>query len=236
MPDNHSTTAIVEYQIRAENNSMQEWLDVWSDRAEDARVGEPQTAAYAAAINLEAPDNVLVFERYQQGDQSLKLHVDRDAHSHLTRTMGDRNMTRRRVMSSLFNDVDSFGWWGRPQTMDANASGHILILLGMRFATPAMRDDFLGLSAQHAVWCWENEPETTLYSGGLARADADRELDLKQGDLVFVMGATSMEAVIKHRDEPQHLALGEEMTARGITPELTFQRSYESTGRGFMWR
>ena len=236
MADNQPVSVVVEYQIRAENTSMSAWLDEWSLRAQDADQGEPETAAYAAATNLEAPENILVFERYRHGDQSLQRHVERPAHEHLTTTMGERNMTRRRVMSSMFNDLEGYGWWGRPETREGTDAGQILVLLGMRFESSVMRDDFLNLSGEHAIWCWENEPDTTVYSGGLARRDADRELDLKQGDLVLVMACTDMDAVIRHRDEPHHLALGERIEQQGIRMTNTFQRTYRTTGHGFLWR
>ena len=38
-----SMTAIVEFQIRKENTTMQDWLLEWGKRADDARVGEPET-------------------------------------------------------------------------------------------------------------------------------------------------------------------------------------------------
>ena len=72
---NQSMTTMVEYQIRSESTSMEEWLDEWETRARDALDGEPETSAYAAARNLEDETNVLVFERYRKGDGSLKLHV-----------------------------------------------------------------------------------------------------------------------------------------------------------------
>ena len=113
MSVNRPMTTMVEFQIRPENNSMDEWLDEWERRADDALHGEPETSAYASAINLDDDRNVLVFERYTKGQSSLKAHVDRPAHQTLTETMGQRNMTKRRVMSSRYFDVPEFGWWSR---------------------------------------------------------------------------------------------------------------------------
>jgi hypothetical protein len=106
----------------------------------------------------------------------------------------------------------------------------------MRFDTKTMRDEFVALGQEHAAWCLENEPDTLIYSGGLARQDADRELDLLSGDLVFVMGCTDMRATLAHRDAPEHVALGERITASGIRLTNTFARTYETCGNGFLWR
>lgn len=182
-----SMTTMVEYQIRAENTSMDAWLDEWEKRAEDALHGEPETSAYAAAINVEDETNVLVFERYEQGDRSLKFHMDRHAHTTLIETMGERRMTKRRVMSARYPDVPDYGWWSRHTTADPGREGAIIVILGLRFADDAKRAAFIELSSGHAAYCWESEPDTLIYSGGIAAADADRELDLKAGDLVFVM-------------------------------------------------
>ena len=229
-------TAIVEYQIRQENSTMDEWLAEWDKRAEDARQGEPETTAYASAVNLDNALNVLVFERYAQGDRSLGLHADRPAHTALIDTMGERRMTKRRIMSTRFTDLNDFGWWGRPESHDGNAEGMILVILGLRFADAEMTEAFVKLSSEHAAYCWENEPDTVIYSGGLARTDADRELDIKQGDLIFVMGCTDMAAVEKHRDDPNHLALGAKMVEQQLAMENTFRRMYRTTGKGFAWR
>ncbi|SVA23608.1 uncharacterized protein METZ01_LOCUS76462, partial [marine metagenome] len=56
---------------------MREWLVEWNKRALDARDGEPETIAYAAAVNVEDENGVLIFERYANGEQSLKTHSDR---------------------------------------------------------------------------------------------------------------------------------------------------------------
>ncbi len=236
MSTDQPMTAIVEYQIRKENTTIGEWLAEWEKRAEDARVGEPETTAYAAAVSLENDLNVLVFERYAKGNSSLGLHMQRPAHSTLNEVMGERRMTKRRVMSSHFTDVPDFGWWGRPESQDANAESVILVILGLRFEDDGMRDEFVNLSTQHAAYCWEHEPDTLIYSGGLAASDADRELDIKKGDLIFVMGCTDMAAVEKHRDDPNHLALGAKFADKGITMQNTFSRMYRTTGKGYLWR
>ena len=126
-------TALVEFQIRKENTTMADWVAEWDQRAEDARVGEPETTAYAAAVSLENDLNVLVFERYAKGSSSLGLHMKRPAHTRLTQGMGERRMTKRRVMSAQATDVPDFGWWGRPESRDAAAENVILVLLGLRF-------------------------------------------------------------------------------------------------------
>ena len=234
---NEPMTAIVEFQVNTETTSVEQWLEEWSKRAEDARIGEPQTPSYAVALNTEARDQVLVFERYSQGDISLKEHLNRSAHEELHKRMGAENMTKRRVMSTHFVDVEGYGWWSRPEQQDVMMRpGVIITVLGMRFPSEQQREEFIQLSQAHAEYCWTEEPDTLIYSGGLALSDADRELDIKTGDLVFVMASTDMEAMVKHRDDPKHLAIGERLSAEGINVEGTFLRSYETTGDGYLWK
>jgi len=230
-------TAIVEFQIRPENVTMEGWLDIWDKRARDAWEGEPETSAYAAAVNLEDERNVLIFERYTHGDGSLRKHQQREAHAELTRTMGERNVTKRRVLSTRFEDIPDYGWWSRPDADgQAGAAGAIVTVLGMHFADDATRAAFIELSGGHAEYCWREEPETLIYTGGLATADADREIDLKTGDLVFVMVTTDMAATEKHANDPNHLALGAKFAERGIAMDQVFLRSYRATGNGYLWR
>jgi len=235
--NNDPMTAIVEFQVNSETTTTDEWLNEWAVRAEDARDGEPDTPAYASALNAESEGSVLVFERYAHGDDSLSKHSARDAHERLHSRMGENNMTKRRVMSARFSDVSGYGWWSRKDHRDLmNEPNVIVTILGMRFETAEQRDRFIDLSQVHAQYCWNEEPDTLVYSGGIATSDADREIDLRTGDLVFVMACTDLAAVEKHRDDPNHLALGEKFAQAGINIESPFMRTYRTTGHGYLWK
>jgi quinol monooxygenase YgiN len=73
-------TALVEFQIRADETNMDDWLDEWQKRAQDALEAEPETTAYAAAVSLDDESSVLIYERYAQGTASLNFHVERPSH------------------------------------------------------------------------------------------------------------------------------------------------------------
>lgn len=229
-----SMTVLVEYQVRAETTSQAEWLAEWARRAKDAQDGEPGTLAYAAAINTDNDLNVLVFERYADGDESLKQHVEREAHKTLIETMGAANMTKRRVMSARAVDLDH-GWWSRPDC-DPGAAGVYLTILNMRFADEAKKSAFLEMADEHIEYCREAEPESLIMGIGTASADADREIDLRQGDLLLVNGYTDEAAHRQHHENPRHVAFSERVKASGNAPENLFFRTYVSTGRGFLWR
>ena len=98
MSSDQPMSVVVEYQIRAGNNTMEQWLAEWENRAEDVQKGEPETTAYAAAVCLENNLQVLIFERYARGNGSLAVHMERPAHYTLSAIMGERRMTKRRVM------------------------------------------------------------------------------------------------------------------------------------------
>jgi hypothetical protein len=230
---NASMTAVVEFQIRAENTTMDEWLATWHARARDALEGEPETSAYEAAISDEDDSCVLVYERYARGNDSLKVHMERPAHAELTNAMGERNMTKRRVMGTRFNDVPDYGWWSRTDEPDVRSDA-VVVLLGMRFRTDEDRDKFIELSGEHAAYCWDAEPDTLIYSGGIAAQDADRGPDIKAGDLIFVMVCTDAEAVDKHANDPNHIALGARFADAGVEVERTFMKTYRSTGQGYL--
>ena len=230
-------TTVVEFQIRPENNTMDEWVAEWDLRARDAADHEPETTAYAAAVNIEDPDNVLIFERYSHGDTSLKTHMDRPAHAALMAAMQERNMTRRVVWSASFPDIDDYGWWARrekaPQRL---ANDIVLVMLGLRFENDDHRRQFIEMSAGHAEYCAREEPDTLVYSGGIATQDVDREVQIQSGDLIFAMACSDMAAVEKHAQDPHHLALGERLNEAGINPTPTFMRTYRTVGNGYLWR
>ena len=233
---NQPQSTVVEFQIRPESNSMKEWLSEWNKRAIDARDGEPETLAYAAAVNVEDENGVLIFERYAQGESSLKIHSERPAHKALMDAMAERNMTKRMVYASSFADASNYGWWTRPERGElAISDGAILVLLGMRFSDEANREKFIELTNGHAEYCLANEPDTLIYSGGFANSDNDRA-DIREGDLLFVMACTDMAAVDKHSNDSQHIALGPKFLEAGVSSERTFMKTYRTTGYGFLWR
>ena len=233
--DDRPFAVMVEFQIRPEATTTEEWLTQWGVRADDALHGEPETGAYASALNEDDDHQVLVFERYQCGDRSLQFHLDRPAHGVLNDTMGERRMTKRRVMTSRFHELPDFGWWSRPGA-DPSQPGAVVRFTGFRFDTGGQQDLFIERTREHAAYCWDNEPGTLVYSGGIAASDADREIDQCAGDLVFVSVYTDMAAADAHNDDPRHVVLGEELERAGVVSEPTFRRTYVTTGHGYLWK
>lgn len=238
MPDpnslNGSLTAVVEYQIRPENNSMREWLDVWSKRGRDAQQGEPETGAYATAINLDDPNNVLVFERYDNGQKSIELHMQRQAHADLINEMGERNMTKRQVMSAVFSDLPEFGFWSRPTTSPTESSR--FTLLGLRFSKPAMQKRWIEMVGEHAAYCQTHEEPTLMYSAGIAGRDAPKEIGVQADDLIVAMLSADEAGVSVHQNDARHLKLQDAFASVGMERDLIFVRRYQASGDGYWWR
>ena len=64
---NAPLTALVEYQIRSDETTMDDWLNVWQTRAQDALEAEPGTTTYAAAVSLEDESCLFFYEHYDNG-------------------------------------------------------------------------------------------------------------------------------------------------------------------------
>ena len=79
--------------------------------------------------------NVLIFERYARGDESIATHVERPSQDTLTNALGEGSMTRRRALSAVFNDIPDYGWWGRGPAGASHEAGHLLVIMGMRFGS-----------------------------------------------------------------------------------------------------
>ncbi len=226
-------TALVEYEIRAENNTMAQWLDVWSHRGEDAFIGEPETTAYEAVTSIEHENQVLIFERYQS-EASIKIHSARPAHATLVETMGERNMTRRRVMSNLFSDIANYGWWSRPEYVPSmRQEGLRMTTMVTRFPDDETRQRYIDLTGAHAEYCRTAEPETLVYSGGLALRDSDRGPEIKAGDLMFTAVFANEAAAEKHRIDSRHLEL--QKILADVPLERVFVKTYTTTSCGFLW-
>ena len=235
MSDGSPLTALVEFEVRTTNNSVEEWLEVWHERGRDALNGEPETSAYEAAVSQQNPSQILVFERYTHGQTSIDAHVNREAHVTLTETMGSRNMTKRRVMSNLFSDIDDYGWWSRGNGGEPMQEENVIItLIGTHFDDAAMKQRYIEVTRDHTNYCQSAEPDTLIYNGCIAKRDSDRGPDIKAGDLVFVAVFRNEEALLKHRDDPRHLEL--QPVLEGIKRERKFALNYLSTGKGFLWK
>ena len=226
-------TAVVEYQIRPENNTMRDWLDVWSVRAADARQGEPETNAYATAVNLDDPNNVMVFERYAHGTKSVAFHTQRQAHTDLIDEMGKRNMTKRQVMSAVFSDLPDFGFWSRPKALPTNSSR--LTLLGLRFSKPKMQARWIEMVGEHAAYCQAQEEPTLIYSAGVASRDAQKEIGVKTGDLIVVMLSSNEAGIDQHQNDARHQKLQAAFVSQGMQRDLLFVRRYQVTADGYWW-
>ena len=227
-------TVLVEYEIRSDNTTPTEWLDVWAPRGLDALMHEPETTAYEAALSTEHEQRVLIFERYGRGMHSIEAHAQRPAHALLQETMGARGMTRRRVMTSMFADIDGYGWWSRPERAEAlRVGGFPMTLIVTRFPDAASRARYIQLTGDHARYCWAAEPDTLVYAGGLAIRDADRGPAIREGDLLFVAVFADEAAAIKHRDDPEHLALQPKLAE--LKRERILLQTYRTSGRGYLW-
>ena len=235
MSDQYPVTALVEFEVRTSNTTVAEWLDVWQDRSEDALIGEPQTSAYEATVSQENPNQILVFERYTDGQASIDEHINREAHATLTATMGSREMTRRRVMSNLFSDIDEYGWWNKSDGSGPMRDKDVIVsLIGTRFPDAATQQDYIDVTRRHADYCRSEEPDTLIYNGCIAQRDSDRGPEIKTGDLIFIAAFRNEAALLKHRNDPSHLEL--QPVLEGIKRERKFALTYLSTGKGFLWK
>ncbi len=234
--DDRPMIAVVEFEIRTETTTTTEWLDEWEKRAQDAYDHEPETTAYEAAVHVEDETRVLVYERYERGLSSLQIHMERPSHKAIGEAMGSRRMIKRRSLVNIAFDVPDYGWWSRPNLApSAKGTEHSLTLLGMSFATPTHRHRFIDLSREHARYCWDAEPDTLVYAGGVV-ADFPDSDPWAAGDLLFAMACTDAAATEKHATDPNHLALGEKLRTEGIKITNAEATQYRTTGRGFLWR
>jgi len=231
-------SCIVEYNIRKENTTMEKWLEMWKPRAVDARDGEPETSAYAACINTNNPERVLVFERYDHGMASIKLHSEREAHKTLIQTMFEKNVTKYQALPGLlFYDIPGYGWWSRPgkQRKDKDT---ILIVTVLRFEQPWMLDKYIQITTEFNKYVWENEPDTLIYSGGIATTDVKKgDYEIKKGDFISIFECTDQAALQKHADDPEHRdRLPTQFNRAGVKIKGVTQMYYRTTGIGFMNR
>ena len=237
MDNKTPTTVFAEFEVDTSTTNRDEWLVAWQDRADDAYEHEPMTTAYEAVVSVEDESRILVFERYENGDDGLQIHMERPSHKELGELMGARRMIKQRVVANIADDIPNYGWWSR-QERDSPAylPDCPFIVVSLRFASTPDRDRFIELSEEHARYCLTAEPDTLLYSGAIAREDLEPSSPLLAGDLVFVMACSDDSAVERHAADPNHVTLGEKLKSAGVKIENAQTWQYRTTGRGFLWR
>lgn len=225
---NAPMTALVEYQVRTDKTTVDEWLKEWQKRAQDALEAESQTTTYASAVSLEDESCLFFYEHYENGRAGLESHLQRPSHAALNETMGARRMTKRRIMGTGFFDLPNFGWRGR----DGGALVSVCALFeisGLRFDSEAQRCEAIRLLREHLKHNFSQEPGTLIVSGGIATQDSDRGPDIKKGDLILIVVSFDRAAMETHR-----LRLNERIIYAGIEVKSSFKKMYRTTGHGFL--
>jgi hypothetical protein len=225
---NAPMTALVEYQVRSDETTVYEWLKEWQKRAQDALYGESQTTTYASAASLEDESYLFFYEHYENGRAGLKSHLERPSHAVLNETMGARRMTKRRIMGTGFFDLPDFGWRGRGGGALVSDCA-IFELSGLRFGSEAQRCEAIRLLRELLIDRFSQEPETLIFSGGIATEDSDRGPDIKQGDLILIKASFDRAAMETHR-----LSIDERIIDAGIEVKSSFKKTYRTTGHGFL--
>lgn len=235
-------------EVRKETSTVQEWLDVWGKRAKDASDFEPETSAYAGCISMAIPkigatvsnDNeVLVFERYSTGRKAIESHSARQAHRELVKEQLELRNTKRATLLNLWSeDLWGFARKDRPPPPTRedymNGKGPVLLIAIWRFANEAVREEYIRVSSQEFVpYCWEKEPGTLTYYGGLIQQPTARGPKVQKGDILLVWECVDEDAAVKHHVDPVHQALGKRF---GPNRELIHYQTWRVTGTGYMTR
>lgn len=248
MPENKPFTMFFGVEVREETSTVQEWLDIWGKRATDAADFEPDTSAYAGCVSMAMPQigatvsnpkEVLVFERYSSGRRAVELHSARQAHRDLVKEQLELRNTKRATLLNLWSeDLWGFARKDRPAPPGprdyVDGKGPVLLVAIWRFATDAVREEYIRVSSQEFVpYCWENEPGTLTYYGGLIQTPAARGPQVEKNDVLLVWECVDEAAAQKHHEDPVHQALGGRFNPQR---KLVHYQTWRVTGTGYMTR
>ena len=234
---NEPITVFVEFKIRTATTSLDEWLEVWENRANAALDHEPDTAAYEAAVDVEDPSKVMVFERYENGLAGLDTHMTHPSHREIGEAMGSRDMNEGRTIANIATDVPNYGWWARNDSaFSPKAAGYPMTLVQLRFEAKSHLKRFIELTSDHVHACLEHEPGTLVYSAAVASDDLEEHSPLEKDDLLLVLVSADEASHERHAMNQNHIALGEKLVGAGVGVKVINVRHYCSTGRGFLWR
>eukprot|EP00935_MAST-01C_sp_MAST-1C-sp1_P001238 g1238.t1 len=220
----------VEFQVRTENCTTEEWLDAFQGRAAAALEEEPGTYCYEALTNASKPNHVLVYERYAS-EAAQKAHSATPAHKAFTDALGQKRMTKRMVMQGQFKERAGFPFGAK----EMNSSSTRVLFVNTdkkNFGIKEFGDDYwANFQANGPVSkTFHGEPGTDSYIfGELEKAQRG---DLEDGMFSIVEAYNDEESLRAHLERmfpPEGKLNGK--TANDMWPTM-----WEPSGKGFLSR
>ena len=240
------STVLVEAKIGAGAARVEKFLSTLDESAAKAKASEPRTLAYFAAQSGEDSHELLVFQKRMEKSIPRRLRLSKKrklpSSSLVNKLVGkkkneknEKNGKEEDLMPPVhFRDVQGFGFWNRPG-MHANADA-VFCWSVSRFQETWMRDRWLEITKPFAQWCFDNEPDTIMYSGGIALSD-NSHYNIRKGDLIFVNLYTCAEAKQAHDRSQQHKDLVTSFKAHGLKYTYSAKMyGLTPTPHGFLWR
>ena len=236
------STVLVEAKVGSGDCRKNQFFSSLDQSVEQAKRVDLSTKSYFAAQSGEAPEELVVFHKTIDPNPNpnpnwnrkrLRLSKKRklQAASKINKIFGSKKADR--VMPAVhFRDVDGFGFWNRGDVIPSRDG--VFCWSVSRFKDDWMREKWLALTQPFAEWCKVNEPDTLIYSGGIALHD-NSYYNIRKGDLIFVNLYTCAEAKETHDRSTKHMELIKSFKDHGL--EYTYSsKMYGLTLHGFLWR
>ena len=223
----------VEFEVRRETTTTADWIRTWGERATDAFDYEPKTTAYEAAVAIDDPNKVLVFERYEGGDASLHEHMHRPAHEALMEKMQSERMTRRRPWIAMGYEVDEFGWrFSKESKTGIKGEGIVIDITALRCSDQsALIDRACRPQADSTL---TNDTGLLLYGMSEVSVEDRKDFDLQAGDLV--VSRVYKDFLAYESDKSSEMWTDTYETIKQMGGQAIFSRTYVSTAAGFVWK
>ena len=224
-------TIAVEFQVREDSVSCSEWLETWGARAEDAALYEPKTTSYEAAIAIDDPNRVLVFERYEEGEDTLRDHMAREAHQELMEQMQSRRMTKRRPWITMGFESTDLPWRiGSIASGGFSSSGAVVAILVIR---PADSENLTRTLVERLPQP-DSNPDILLVGASVVTVEDNNDYEMTRGDCVISFAFESLSAFEAYTDSPEWDELLEDLKTTGNG--IILFRKFLTTGKGFLWK
>lgn len=211
-----------EFEIRHENASLDEWLRVWGVRADDALAHEDYTPSYGAAVAVDQLNQVLIFERYEGGEDGLRRHMARRAHDQLVGEMSERQMTKRRVSMAWLNEIPDWGRW-TPANPSQPSSGLDLTVIGFSFPDDSLRHEFIESSRARAAELADLAEVRIIGATAVTKLD-NRRPELRLGDVMIIAVSDDRSAVAASTWDDLH------------NGQIVTDRAYRVADVGYFWK
>lgn len=220
--------------MKAASGRAQEWLETFKKRADHVHATEPGCLAYGALVNKEDPDEILIYERYEN-NAAVEKHQKAPEQKELNDTFLAKKLTAARVYQGFGTDFGP-GFWPQGRANDKGGDkGTMAMIIHMHCAGGDPKD-FNTNWASLTDYVKKSEPNTLAYQSMTIRKIASNKGFETEGKdfIIFEQYVADKDLDETHMKSEPFKNFNRSFKGSNLKLEPKFQKKYTFSGVGFL--